>query len=254
MKIYRRTSKYFTPIIFSLLLILILPFANAAAIKTVFENSLESEESIAAAGGTFSTLGNSQGSHSFVPGVKGNALLVTNNNYVSFPSISNFPSNQGTISFWVKSLGGGLMAVGGLPSPNSMGFWVAPFHDINGQLTKEALVYFEIRGPNLEFYQLSAYTKNFDPEKWHNLAFSWKCNGKGSMYIYVDGKKLPQSFNGETDRPICRRANFSSQRILIGTDTWYTGGNEKILDEFKIYSKMISSSKIKKDYLAQRPR
>lgn len=156
------------------------------------------------------------------------------NNYVIKNPINNFPTQNITVEFWMKSSD---------KSKNGTILSYATTHSDN-----EILIYdynnlgIYVGGPNV----LTGVSAN--DGNWHHIAVAWKSSG-GNLSLYKDGEK---KYSGTLQ---ANYTIFDGGSLVLGQEQDTIGGGFAVsqaflglLDDVRIYSQELSLSKIQKDY------
>lgn len=227
--------------------VLLLPSVFSAKPARIFFNGLGDLSGITAVGGSI------EGTYSFVPGVKANAIRLENQAAVSFPNVGGL-KNSGTIEFWVnpefdmkklrRGSSSGLLEVGNFPYLSTFGVWA--YNSEWGPV-----VVLEVKDSEGKFKQAWSKVTSFKPNKWHHVAIVWKCNQKKSednyARVYVDGE------GGSKQTKLCKSIDLAGNGIRIGTIGFYPG-NTKTMDNLEVFDGVRSSDDIKKDYKKLKPK
>jgi len=210
--------------------------AFAAPPKVLFYVPFDSSINATAAGGNpQGTFGKGQ-TPRFAPGISGQGLISGGSNqHVVFDAVGNIPSDQWTITFWMKGLPGAVW---------NGGKYLQTFWELNGTGGSIMWFYKYSPGPSRPWLlsrQGHDPTKTFSvpkapEEDWHYWAVSWR---QGSTaYVYLDGRMVGQSLCTPPEHiktiAIGQRENPSEQN--------------KIIDEFKIYDTALGAASIAQHY------
>jgi len=234
---------------------------NSLGSGLIFYESFDNQSSI------INNQGNSSvGSYSFIPGIKGNAIDLTNqffgmyvnDNYIIYPTNEKF--KKGSINFWVKvprnityyrsgqyyynwfDTSKGFFDVGRTGTSNSLGIFSSNYNTIN--YPNSSTVFTELG--KLSGYGQAAYTVNLSDYNWHYISVNWLCNNDSNDYlvIFVDGINNP---NIITFPDGCNYSGSDTNDFWIGKNNFYTTSNA-YFDEFKIYNYPKNYSDVKADY------
>ncbi|MFA6088734.1 MAG: NosD domain-containing protein [Candidatus Woesearchaeota archaeon] len=173
------------------------------------------------------------GSSIFTPGLVGNAINLSGNKRVCFPTVDNFDMYNGSIEMWVKPPNQnpiGFFDIGGLGSPNTLGIFK------NGYLITEVK-------NNVNSFSQAWSTKSFNYDaRWHHIAVVWTRIGNVMNFKTCFDGNCKTSYDGSIQNPF-----LNSTPFCIGWTGWY-GYSNSIIDEVKIYNYVKSDSQIKNDY------
>jgi concanavalin A-like lectin/glucanase superfamily protein len=233
--------------IIALILTLITTIGLQAGEKNqpVFYCGFENMEEITALGGKAST------SAVFVKGVKGNALDLKDNLGCFFPSNKAVPAKEGTLSAWIRPN----WKLRNLKSSRRRIFAVVnkeqkttPVHLHNyfcilghsyGQIDKDIpyQLYCLIRETKQEQGLLLIPEAAWDPEKWQHITVSWRIGTgikNGEFKFYLNGEMLG------------RRTDFRAVKIAMGKQLYSAPGG--VLDELKVWDRILSEDEIKSEF------
>jgi len=196
-----------------------------------FYDSLNDASSVAANGGSVS------GTLSFASGVSGDGASFNGGTSVRYSS-SLFNSESGSVTFWFRKnsadVKGGMMQIGQLSQPNSIGIFYNNQNDL----------YFEIRN-NGNSYSTTYSLGALSGSEFKHIAAVWSWRG-GTYYTklfinggYVSGQSLAGSFVH----------NQGAMDIGVsGSGEWY-GNGEGVMDELRFFNWPISDSEAYMDYV-----
>jgi hypothetical protein len=191
-----------------------------------------------------------QSSTSFNIGKFGYGLLVDGTDYLNYSVIGNLNYSKGTIEFWINTTWDP-----GVGESDSHSFFDAAASLSSNRI--EILyvgaglnrmyfrVYDSAEGVHAVYRDVSAWNAN----EWHHVAVAWNNESDiSSLYnieMYLDGSILGNSYsNADTAFAI----NQMAPSMYIGTNTQKSQWANAILDEFIIYSDVLSVDQINQHY------
>lgn len=181
----------------------------------LFHGALESQSQITGDGGTIN------GSAAFITGVNGNAIEFSGSGFAVFGG-DEFQSDSGSISFWIRKTSpdaqGGILQIGNLGQPNSLGVFYINENDI----------VFEIRGQS---GSLASFSQPglFQSGSWNHLTVSWEEKSSGvEMFAFVNG--FHSNFALLVDE-----LNMSIPQLQIGFVGFY-GLGQCAIDELRFFN------------------
>jgi hypothetical protein len=181
--------------------------------------------------------GTIHGSLTFVGGINGNAASFDGTSDVNFTG-SIFNSTSGSVSLWFQKNTtdekGGIMEIGHIGSPNSIGLFYA---NTNG-------VYFEMRNSNNQYkviYALNAISQT----QWTHIVAIWdKQEDSYHIKLFINGRYV----SGETlTGPFEHTQGFMNVGIA-GSGEWYGHGRGKI-DELRFFNWALSDGEVYAEYV-----
>jgi hypothetical protein len=173
----------------------------------------------------------------FAPGILGNGLRIGKNAdklyAVSYAADKNLPNVNFTISFWLKA-------------ENWTGADRGTVLFVTGRKAGGCFFIYKYQGPNLLFYNAEgkdnvSARENIDqwqPGEWHHIGVS--CSDI-ALKLYVDGK-----LRHTVQRPESTHGSWS--RLEIGARSWEIEDGTAILDELKIFNRVLPDSEIEQEF------
>jgi hypothetical protein len=209
--------------------------AFAASPKVLFYVPFDGTINATIAGGNpQGTFGSGQ-TPQFASGISGQGLLSGGSNqHVVFDAAGNIPSDQWTITFWMKGLPGAVWNSGKV---------LQTFWELDG--ADGFMWFYKFSNPERQPWLLSREGKEENKtflapkapeEEWHYWAVSWH-KGSGA-YLYLDGRLVGQS---PCEPPEHIKTIAIGQRKNPSTQN-------KIIDEFKIYDAALDAGSIARHY------
>jgi hypothetical protein len=176
----------------------------------------------------------------FAPGISGTGVLTGGNSQsVTIAAKDNIPSDQWTITFWMKGLPGAKW---------NGGDTLQTFWQLNGE-QGEIMWFYYYMGRGTPWLFSRPKTGQGNPhwllassapeEEWHQWAVSWR-KGSGA-YLFLDGQLVGQS-------PCAPPDPISSITIGQGPNPHSPPATNKIIDEFKIYDTALDAGSIARRY------
>jgi hypothetical protein len=245
-------KKYFSPSIKTLIQI----FMTAALSALPFSLTAESNITLSFDNDLAFTKGEEirnpikQKNIKLVPGINGKAVYIPHDGYLEYSSEGLINPEEGSISLWIKLnntpcgifafrdrdrlLNGDWGAVGN--SPFNRHIFYA------GNKFKSRL------NSYIDFLAIGDFlwnmiVKQIFANEWNNLVYTWKKND--GIAIYLNGILLRSSQRNYV-KP--KKGNFILGKTLcIGSGGKYQG-IDGVIDEFKIYSKVLSDNEIRHEY------
>lgn len=180
----------------------------------LFYAALESQSGVSGNGGTIN------GSASFGPGVNGNAIEFSGGGFAVFGG-SQFPTGAGSISFWIRKNAadaqGGILQIGSIGQPNSVGVFYINDDEIVFEVRGESGVASQIFKPGL-----------FETTAFNHVVVTWKTEASGvSMTMFVNG--VFTDFASLEDG-----LNLAAPQLQLGFTGFY-GPGVCILDEIRFF-------------------
>lgn len=177
----------------------------------------------------------------FTPGVKNNGLRIgkssdgKNKFAVIYNGLKNINHAQGTISFWIKPEDW---------NPTSKDFAVF----LTGLKKNGCFFIYKYQGNSIRFHikddnktsNSMANNSAFEKGKWYYLTAAWNSQ---MQQLYINGKliqtaKRPQN----SEQPY---TNF-----IVGSRNWAVEKGYSIIDELKIFNRVLSQAEIEKEYMS----
>ena len=207
---------------------LTLPAANAAAECALFHDSLDGAASIAANGGVVS------GSLHFDPGVNGPAVDFGGTSLVTYWG-DLFRVPTGAVSFWVKKgladVEGGILQIGNLGYPNSMGAFYVNQADLIWEIRNNAGEVAAVWAPG-----------TLSQTGWTHVVAVWNQRLDGcDIWLFVNGFFVSYNFLSGT---LLHNANW-----LQTGYTGYYGYGACLLDELRVFDWIMSDDEVYAEFV-----
>ncbi len=165
----------------------------------------------------------------FIPGIKGQALVVGSKEFVSYPVPGNLPATQGSISFFVKPIGWG--------DDDLYHFFISAQAQSNDWIViykvPEGKVLF-VGGTTNNYSYAAAKARQWKDGEWKHICATWE---NGNAEIYVNGKLA-----GQGKWPVVSKS-FGNE-FLVGSTRWGKSSQEEAIDELTIYDKPLTKKEI----------
>ena len=201
------------------------------------------------------------------PGPYGNvnALVYSKGETCAYPLKGNFDPRQGTVSFWVASLGW-------KPSGKSHQWFVTArqpgftLHVYKYVWPGYLFFYIETPGPDGKPRRFVASThvddQDWSPGRWHKIDATWDSVG---MKLYVDGV-MPKDYRPAKSAPACPLLKFPGRvdfpeasgkgEIVINSLPTKSGAEKDertAIDDLRVYARPLSAKEIGDAYAAVAP-
>ncbi len=201
---------------------------RAKAECALFYDSLNDADSIAASGGEIS------GTVVFVPGINGHGALFDGASHVAY-SDTAFATATGSVTLWFMRTGsdsaGGILQIGTLGSPNSLGLFYVDEDDLC----------FELRNSSGDLTQVCVPDVLLTAE-WVHVGACWRDRGEGcDLWLFLNGdytvhQYLPGSF--------APTADF----LQIGQTGFYYHA-QGVIDEIRFFDWNLLDSEVFAEYV-----
>lgn len=210
------------------LILLILTSLAAGALPChPFSDSLDSLNSIIANGGTMN------GPITFVPAANNNGLQINGATAITYTN-SLFTSQSGSVAFaYTKTTNdqsGGLIQIGTLGSPNSIGLFYNFGNDLFYEIKNSAGTYTQISAPG-----------TLAINQFKHIVATWNKNGNTySLKLFIDGRYV----GGNTiPGPLA-----VSSVLDVGRTTFY-GYGQGIIDELRFFNWQLTDGEVMGEYI-----
>ncbi|MEK6974429.1 MAG: LamG-like jellyroll fold domain-containing protein, partial [Nanoarchaeota archaeon] len=181
-----------------------------------------------------SVLGTGSGT-TFSPGIFGQGILIDGIDSLTYSSTNNINLGEGTVMFWINN-NGWLTSTGYIlldtysdTTATGLLFWKPTNTD-----SIRPVIYTNVGGP----FSINYPSTSLLQGTWHHIAVTY---GNGNFSMYLDG--YPVNSTAYTGSITAFNTN-----IYVGSRRTLTFQANSVFDEFKTYSKRLSSEEISRVY------
>ncbi len=181
-----------------------------------------------------------RGTLTFVPGVAGQAVRMSEGAGVYFEQAHNIALTQGTVAFWMRAVD--WEPAGSTPEYN----WIFAAAQIGAEGDRIQL--FKMPGPTLMTFvgkekhvaQLVHALDRWERNRWYFVAFTY---GGGQLGLFIDGSPA-----GRVELPAENLPTDTGTRLALQSSSGTTD-----YDELKIYNRVLTDGEIENLYLSMLP-
>ena len=188
-------------------------------------------------------------------GQKGNALCYNNGENFLYNTVGNFSPERGTVSFWVMPKNWDFSSRNfqmffRVKTPGNFNFFIYKMHD------RQALTFAIFYAGGKYVLDSAMAPSQWITGKWHRIDAVWNCE---TMALYIDGelavcdRKNPYVFRQKAKFPADGKGGW--MQLGMSKDWKPVDENDlTVIDEVKIYSRMLSADEIRAGYEKIYPR